>query len=499
MRKNFAEYLAAATLAAAPLAAQDAGDLFRKLDANKDGFVTPDEVQDGQKALYERLLRTSDKDGDKKLSQAEFQAGLKPEEGPRPPLAGGQSPGPRGDKGNKGGDAREFFSRLDANKDGKLARDEMPERMRENFSRLDANGDGAVSQEEFAQGARPFGKAPPGSPPAPAGNFDRRRAEETYDRGDANKDGKWTRDESPEGPARERFDRLVQQLNPGADFITKEQYLRGASEGAQSPEAPPPGRPTGGPPTNRADFEALFDRTDANSDGKLTKTEIPEERQGMRAILERSGGDSIDKEQFVRGMLAMMQQFGGQPPRPEGAPRPEAGRPDSPRPEGSPPRRPDGPPGGPPPGGAIFGALDADRNGELSTAEIVAAGTNLLKLDRNNDGKLTRDEVFTGGPPGGMPGRRGGDAPGTPPGRNRPGQRGFGGQNPEELMQRLKAADANNDGKLSKDEAPDFIKERFDRIDNNSDGVIDEAEMRQMARFMSQQDGSKKGRRPDNQ
>ena len=44
---------------------------------------------------------------------------------------------------------------------------------------------------------------------------------------------------------------------------------------------------------DRGQLEALFDRTDANSDGKLTKDEIPEERQGMRAVLERSGSDSL--------------------------------------------------------------------------------------------------------------------------------------------------------------------------------------------------------------
>jgi hypothetical protein len=54
--------------------------------------------------------------------------------------------------------------------------------------------------------------------------------------------------------------------------------------------------------------------------------------------------------------------------------------------------------------------LYTDRNGELSTTEIVAAGTALLKLDRNGDGKLTPDELFTGPggpPPGGMRGRPG--------------------------------------------------------------------------------------------
>ncbi len=65
-------------------------------------------------------------------------------------------------------------------------------------------------------------------------------------------------------------------------------------------------------------------------------------------------------------------------------------------------------------------------------------------------------------------------------------------------MQRLKAADANNDSKLTKDEAPDFLKERFDRVDNNSDGFLDETEMRQMVRFMSQGGGDPKTRRPKN-
>src|SRR5262245_24843060 len=420
MRIRLAGIVAAALFSVGSLAAQDAADLFSKLDVNKDGFVTPDEVQESQRALYERLLRNADKDGDKKLSKEEFLAGLKPDETPKPPLAGGPAfPGPRGDKG---GDPREIFKRIDANNDGKLTKDELPGPIRENFARLDANGDGSVSPEEFAQGAgptgRPFGKRPPTPPTSP--------------------------------------------------------------EQAQ-----------------RQTFESLFDRTDSNSDGKLTKDEIPEERQGMRAVLERSGGTSIDKEQFVRGMMAMMAQSGGQPPRPDGAAR---------RSDGAP-----GAPGAPPPGGGLFATLDTDRNGELSTAEIVAAGTTLLKLDRNNDGKLTPDEVFGGPPDGGPPGRPGegrpGEGrpgpgqPGTPPGppnpERRPGQRGLGGMNPEEFREQLKRADTNSDGKISKDEAPALIKDRFDRIDQNSDGFIDETEIRELLRRIA--DGGGKAKvRPNN-
>ncbi|MBW8883716.1 MAG: EF-hand domain-containing protein [Planctomycetia bacterium] len=433
MRIHLAGIVAAAVFSVGPLAAQDAADLFSKLDVNKDGYVTPDEVQESQKALYERMLRNADKDGDKKLSREEFVAGLQPDETPKTPLAGGQAFGPPGGKAK--GDPRQFFERLDANKDGKLSKDELPEQMRERFAQMDGNGDGFVSPEEFARGAMAYGKRPPGAPATPAST---------------------------------------------------------TPQTAGQPRPNPAGAP------NRQELEALFDRTDANSDGKLTKDEIPEDRRGMRAILERTG-DSITKEQFMRGMLAMMQGDAGQPPRPESAA----------------PRRPDGPPGAPPPGGpggGLFGALDTDRNGELSTQEIVAAGTALLKLDRNGDGKLTPDEVF-GGPPGGGPpgrpgegrpgeGRPGAGQPGNPPpgapGAGRPGQRGLGGLNPEEFRERLKQADANGDGKISKDEAPAMIKDRFDRIDQNGDGFVDAAEIAEMLRRMAADGGGKAKARPNN-
>jgi len=46
MRNQLAGFFSLAGLfLAGPLAAQDAADLFSKLDANKDGYITPDEVQ----------------------------------------------------------------------------------------------------------------------------------------------------------------------------------------------------------------------------------------------------------------------------------------------------------------------------------------------------------------------------------------------------------------------------------------------------------------------
>ena len=286
----------AVAFSAMPLLAQD-DDLFGKLDANKDGFVTADEVEGDGKAKIERLLRTSDKDGDKKLSKDEFAAGLKEPDQPRQPLGQG-APG-RGDRG----------------------------------------------------------------------------------------------------------------------------------------------RPGGNPPNAEA-IAAMFDRTDANSDGKITKEEVPEDRrEGFGRMLERMGAESMNKEQFARYVTFSAMQG-----------RPGAGRPG----EGRPP---------------LVAALDADNDGELSAGEIEAAGKALLKLDKNSDGKLTRDEL---GPPGG-PGRPGEGRP--PEGRGRP--------NAEQFLARLKEADKDGDGKLSKDEVekgevPQFLKEGFGRIDANSDGFLDQEEMRRV-------------------
>jgi predicted O-methyltransferase YrrM len=61
-----------------------------------------------------------------------------------------------------------------------------------------------------------------------------------------------------------------------------------------------------------------------------------------------------------------------------------------------------------PPANPLLTALDTDRDGEISAAEIDAAAAALKKLDQNNDGKLSGDEI------GPRPGRFGGRGMGGP-------------------------------------------------------------------------------------
>ena len=139
-------------------------------------------------------------------------------------------------------------------------------------------------------------------------------------------------------------------------------------------------------------------------------------------------------------------------------------------------------------------ALDADKDGVISAKEIENAVVALRSLDKNKDGKLDRDELrpprpdFSGGRPGegGRPGQGG-----------RPTGAGSRGGS---FAERLLAYDKNKDGKISKDESPEFLKQRFDQLDSNKDGSIDKKEIEALAaRFSggrSQRPGGGAGGRP---
>ena len=68
-------------------------------------------------------------------------------------------------------DPGDMFKRMDANGDGKLSREELPDRARQNFDRVDSDRDGFISREEHEAFLRrmreggPGGQRPDGGPP----------------------------------------------------------------------------------------------------------------------------------------------------------------------------------------------------------------------------------------------------------------------------------------------------------------------------------------------
>ena len=141
----------------------------------------------------------------------------------------------------------------------------------------------------------------------------------------------------------------------------------------------------------------------------------------------------------------------------------------------------------------LMAVLDTDGDGELSSEEIANAVVALQKLDTNEDGKITLDELRAfmaqrrpGGPAGrgrpGGPGRpEGARGPGGPAGRPG-GPRGFGGPGGPQFIARLMQFDEDGDGKLSREELPPrMAQQMFDRIDTNGDGFLDKEELEQFS------------------
>jgi len=130
---------------------------------------------------------------------------------------------------------------------------------------------------------------------------------------------------------------------------------------------------------------------DKNSDGKLSKDEVPERMQGVfdRADSNKDGLLTVDEiRQSAQAQAAPGAGRGGR----------EGGRGEGGRGEGMSFMRID----------PILAALDTDGDGVISAGELSNAPSSLMKLDKNGDGQLTPEEVRMN-----MPGR-GGRGPGGP-------------------------------------------------------------------------------------
>jgi Ca2+-binding EF-hand superfamily protein len=252
----------------------NAAATFAQLDANKDGQLSADEIRAENKRLFERLLRTADKNKDARLSLEEFSAGLAPEDRAKAENPGGESD----ERRPEGRPAPErMFRRLDANRDGKVTLDEVPEPRREGFKRLiargDKDGDSALSAAEFSAA---FGEMPENPPigKRPEGQGD---AAALFARLDKNGDGKLTVDETPD-ERRNLIARMLRRADKDSDqALSLAEFLAGR----ERPDQVPPVETA----AKRPGFSCgLFGLLDTDHDGKLVESEIAAAGEILRKL-----------------------------------------------------------------------------------------------------------------------------------------------------------------------------------------------------------------------
>lgn len=193
-------------------------------------------------------------------------------------------------------DPNAMFERLDQNGDGWVTEDEVPQERQRFFDlmmqRGDQNQDGKLTQEEFTASLNVGGRSSQFGEGRPMGGgrrpFDFQRM---FERLDINGDGEITSDELPQ-----RVQRMMQLDQNGDGVLTREELSQGPPGGGFGGG---PGMAPGGP---GARAERMFERFDTDSDGTVTKDELPD---GMQQFMERfdRDGDGVVTEDEVSGEI----------------------------------------------------------------------------------------------------------------------------------------------------------------------------------------------------
>lgn len=189
----------------------------------------------------------------------------------------------------------------------------------------------------------------------------------------------------------------------------------------------------------------LFRKLDQNQDGLVAKDEVGENARGLFERLVRMADGNRDgqlsPEEFANGLANRSAGAAADEPAVEARTPANAER-----------------------GAArqLLARFDKNGDGKLSKSEAperIAERFARLDIDRN--GELDKAELAV--------------VPALPlPMQGQP----MPGMNASALLDRLKMADKNGDGLISKSESPERLKASFDRIDANRNGQLDPGEVR---------------------
>jgi Ca2+-binding EF-hand superfamily protein len=307
------------------------------------------------------------------------------------------------------------------------------------FKKLDTNGDGVLTASEI--------------PKAHAKFFER-----LVRIGDADKDGKLTREE---------FDRAATRKEAPVTDISKTAIV-GGGEGK---------RPNFDP-------KRIFENLDKNKDGKITREEA-QGRPRIEGLFDRLGKDELTLADFssLGGKKGKGAKNKGKAKKgtalseiSEGSREPGFGAHQMPR---------------------FLTLLDVNHDGQITREELSNANAVFDQLDHNKDGVLDAKELT-----GATAGRRQmADAPtadsqvtkAAKSSKNGAGK----GKGKQGFQRLLTMSDTNGDGKLSEDEAPPRLKQHFAQIDKNGDGYLEPGEIQ--AALKSMRKNKKSGTPPESE
>jgi Ca2+-binding EF-hand superfamily protein len=206
---------------------------IKRFDKNNDGFLTKDELPPRFAAVFDR----ADQNGDGKLDVDEVGQMLQVlRQNIKANANKSATPGKNAEIERRIADV---FNRLDANKDGKISRQEAQGPLLKNFDQLDRNKDGFLDKEEVRQALQRFAQKAPETTKgktAEVRTAPQRRIPD-FDAFDLDADGVLSKEEWQKARFSDSFDAIDTNKDGRIDRKEFETYFQKKAEAADREEA----------------------------------------------------------------------------------------------------------------------------------------------------------------------------------------------------------------------------------------------------------------------